>query len=288
VTGGATRSQPGGVGWDPQGSESPDDYGQAVARRNRAADVFRLILWTILPILGAAAVSILAGAAAVVEKAPAAVLRGWALWIAIGLAILVVAKAIRDYRWGRSLTQARYDAVKELQNRLGPALDLMTELAVIDPSENAARIANLRVIAQQCCSALVAMTPGVPNVRAVVFALMSGPDRLEAIGRFGRNDVPRIFHLSTPVGTEIMAYLEANPPIGAELYPDVSKEAPEGYEGRRNKYGTFIRVPIWSNGVVFGMLVVDAEKPNSLVDGDKQLAELVASLLATAFATVAP
>jgi len=235
-----------------------------------------------------AAVSILGLAAAAADPADASVLRFIAIGLAIALVALLIVKAIRDYRWGQSLASARYKAVRELHNTLGPALDMMTELATLARTETVARKAQLEKIADLCCSALVAMAPPGTEARAVVFALTSDPDRLQAIGRFGRNDIPRVFLLSDPAGKEIMRYLTADPQLGAQLFRDIQKKAPDGYLGRSDKYRTFIRAPIWSSGVAFGMLVIDAPKPKTLVEGDKILAELVAAELATAFAIAAP
>ncbi|MFJ8896789.1 GAF domain-containing protein [Leifsonia sp. NPDC102414] len=256
-------------------------------RTNLAADTGRFLVWTLLPVLGAAAVSVLGLLAAAIPEAATA-LRISAVIAACVLALLLLIKGIRDYRWGLSLEKARYDTVKELHNRLGPALDLMTELAMIDPSDTGGRKATLRAIADQCCAALVLMTPKSADVRAVVFAIAPDPDQLQPIGRFGRRDEPRTFLLDTPAGQEILEYLTADPQIGAELYPDIQKDAPTGYEGQRDRYRTFIRVPIWGNGTVFGMVTVDAPRKKSLLDDDKLLAELVASQLATAFAIAAP
>lgn len=258
-------------------------------RTNFAADSGRFIVWTLLPIVGAAAVSVLGLLASSVPRAETAGgLRFAALVVASALALLLIVKGVRDYRWGLSLAKTRYDTVKELHNRLGPALDVTTELAMVDPSDVDGRRAILRDVATQCCAALVAMTPSSADVRAVVFALAANPDQLQPIGRFGRRDEPRTFLLHSAAGQEITAYLTANPQNGAELYRDVRRYAPVGYEGRRELYRTFIRVPIWGNGTVFGMLTVDAPRAKSLLDDDTLLAELVASQLATAFAIAVP
>lgn len=257
-----------------------------MARRTKAAEGARFTLWNALPIALTALASILAILAAG-DPANAPTLRAWALIVAIALGALLLAKAIRDYRWGLSLERARYNAVEELHNSLGPALDMMTELATIDPAERSARHLQLEKIADQCCSALVAMTPGSAKVRAVVFEFLPDPDRFHPIGRFGRRDAPRTFLLSEPDGQEIMAYLKADPPNAGELYPDIQKNAPKHYEGNPERYRTFIRAPIWADGVVFGMVAVDAPKANSLTKGDVLLTELIASELAPAFAIAA-
>ncbi|MFP3465887.1 hypothetical protein [Leifsonia sp. SIMBA_070] len=251
-----------------------------------AIDGGRLFFWNILPILLTAAASILSVLAGG-DTRGAAALRLWAIVVAVALGALLVAKGIRDFRWGRSLERARYDAVRELHNTLGPALDMMTKMAIVDPAEGIARRALLEKIAEVCCGALVAMTPKSAEVRAVVFELAPTSGLLEPIARFGRRDVPRTFDLSTTAGGEILSYLENASTTGAELYRDIRKDAPTGYGGDRDRYRTFIRAPIWANDVVFGMIAVDAPQQNSLLSGDKLLAELVAAELATAFALAA-
>lgn len=64
-------------------------------------------------------------------------------------------------------------------------------------------------------------------------------------------------------------------------------DAPPGYNGDVERYRTFIRAPVFANNVVFGMLTVDAPKPDALSDGDVKLAELVAAQMAVAFAIAA-
>jgi len=248
-----------------------------------AADGGRLFLWTLLPVLLTACASVLSVMAAG-DPAAAPSLRLWAILVTVALGVLLLVKGVRDYLWGRSLDSARYDAVRELHNTLGPALDMMTKMAMIDPAERAGRRALLEKVAEVCCSALVAMTPKSAQVRAVVFELSGTSGLLEPIARFGRKDIPRTFELTTAAGEEIVAYLEDAPTKGAELYRDIKKRAPSGYAGDRDRYRTFIRAPIWANDVVFGMIAVDAPSKNSLADGDKLLAELVAAELATAFA----
>ncbi|MET3568141.1 hypothetical protein SAMN04515691_1316 [Leifsonia sp. 98AMF] len=255
--------------------------------RRVAADGARLFVWILLPVLLTACASVL-GVMAAGDPGAAPTLRFWAIIVTIALGILLLVKGVRDYLWGRSLDSARYDAVRELHNTLGPALDMMTKMAIVDRDEGAARRALLEKVAEVCCSALVAMTPKSAEVRAVVFELSATSGLLEPIARFGRRDVPRTFDLTSPAGEEIVAFLEDASTTGAELYPDIKKHAPVGYAGDRDRYRTFIRAPIWANDVVFGMIAVDAPRRKSLVDGDKLLAELVAAELATAFALNAP
>lgn len=217
----------------------------------------------------------------------AALLRYLAIGAGALATVLLVIKAIRDHKNLKTADEARYDTMKELRNKLGPALDLTAELAAIDLADSSPELLSesLKTIATHCCSALGAMVPASTDVRAIVYAFRE-PNELYPLARFGRNDVPRTFSLDAPDGAEIFTYLSGNSPEG-ELYRDTSGSAPLHYEGDRARYRTFIRAPIWSSGAVFGMVAVDAPKAGSLSAGDVFLAELIAAELAPAFAIAA-
>lgn len=262
-------------------------------------EILSFLLWTVLPIvLGAAATALglfaaLAGDASVVgpDGAPdaaaanAAGLRTWAIAAAIALGVVLIGKAFRDYRWGMTVKKVRYNTIRDLHNQLGPALQVMTELAMADPAEKEPRRLMLRDIARQCCNALIALTPESSGVRVAVFEVQPDPDRIAPIAHAGRSEQPRTFAASSDEGTEVLGYLNRVPPK-PELYQDTAKRAPSHYYGDRERYRSFIRVPIWANGFVFGMLTVDAPK-KALSKDDQKLAELIAAELEAAFAITA-
>lgn len=267
---------------------------------------WRIILWTVLPVLatfGATLFGLLAaGAGADASDARANgdpelaselaatsdSYRGWAIFAGGALAVLLIAKAFYESQEVKARKDIRYGAVRELHNRLGPALRLMTEAALLDPTETAARREILKNIASHCCSAIVAMVPGVKDVRAVVFELTRPPtgDLIKPLAQFGRMDIPRTFDRGDEQGREVFDFLEAEHP-GPERYEDLTKLAPPGFTVDSDRYRTFIRVPIWANGVIFGMLTVDAPKKRALREGDQMLAELIAAELEPAFAVTA-
>ncbi|MFJ4030146.1 hypothetical protein ACIPWF_22745 [Paenarthrobacter sp. NPDC089989] len=214
-------------------------------------------------------------------------LRSAAIIAGAAATALLVIKAVREDKEKKSAADARYDTMKELRNKLGPALDLMAELASVDPADSSREVLNesLKTIATHCCSALGAMMPASTDVRAIVYAVKE-PNELYPLARLGRNDVPRTFSFDKADGAEILTYLSGSSPEG-ELYADTSTEAPEHYEGDQARYRTFIRAPIWSSGVIFGMVAVDAPKAGSLSKGDVFLTELIAAELAPAFAIAA-
>jgi GAF domain-containing protein len=67
------------------------------------------------------------------------------------------------------------------------------------------------------------------------------------------------------------------------FYPDLTKEKPKGYDGTMENYKTFIAVPVWASGNVYGMVTVDAPKPRSLVLEDKYVIEMFADVVSIAF-----
>lgn len=259
-------------------------YSQDVAGRGVGKRISGFVTWTLAPVFAGAAVSVL-GFAIQAFPENAEVLRSWALGLAVALGVFSAAKAVRDFVRERSAEQLRYSAIEELHNKLGPALDLTAELAAIDPGERDARDALLKQIATQCCSALVAMTPAVKDVRAVIYQF-NASDEILPLASFGRRDAPRTFSLADAQGREILDYISGGE-LEPELFPDTKRKAPEHYVGDRRRYRTFIRARIWTSDAAYGMVAVDAPKKKSLTKGDRLLAALVASQLAIAFAIAA-
>jgi hypothetical protein len=251
---------------------------------SRVRSFLAFVIWTVLPIAGAAAVTLFGAVGQSVKPVDAGPWRVAAVVTASILALLLIGKSIRDRARMQSLETARYDALSELHDRLAPALDLMTEMAFLQPSDKKSRRLMLRNVASDCCSALVAMTPSSKDVRATVFQF-EPPDTIGPLARFGRQDLPRTFSLDTPEGREVMTFLESR--SDGELYTDTVGSPPPDYTGDRSRYRTFIRVPIRGKDVVFGMLTVDAPKRRSLKVGDVGLANLVAAELGAAFAIAA-
>lgn len=127
-------------------------YGRSVNIRRVSLNVEFAGL-TVLPIVGAAASTVL-GLIAANDPGHAGVLRTWAIVAACLVVLLLVTKAIREQQHKSSLSSVRYAALAELHNRLGAALDLITEIALLDPREQDARQERLRSVAVQCCATL--------------------------------------------------------------------------------------------------------------------------------------
>ena len=66
-----------------------------------------------------------------------------------------------------------------------------------------------------------------------------------------------------------------------ELWPDLSKESPPGYERGANNYQTFIQCGVLDDsGEVVGMLTVDAPQANELTKIDGKVVHLLCRYLA--------
>ena len=115
-----------------------------MASTGRARGVGSVFFWSILPVELTGVASVL-GAIDSLEKdnrfrlAPLdsnqrhrlAILT---LVVALALMLLLIAKSIEDHVFGQSLVGARYDTVKKFHNRVGPALDGRSELALTSRS----------------------------------------------------------------------------------------------------------------------------------------------------------
>ena len=208
----------------------------------------------------------------------------WAFMLFGGIALILGAIAIetvqvfRDSRRGKSLAAEREDMRREIRDALKPIPELIAQLPALGYGDRAHR---LQGIAQACATALfMLVSPHADGVRANVFALEDGPDRMEWLAHVGRGATPRPFIAGTLRGDSALQFISELRPA---FYPDLTTEQPEGYEGSMSDYETFVSVPIWSDQAVYGMVTIDAPTKNTLTVGDQYLVEIVAEMIATAF-----
>lgn len=208
----------------------------------------------------------------------------WALMLFGGIALILAAIAIqavqvfRDTRRVKSLAAEREDMRCEIRDALKPIPELIAQLPALGYGDRAHR---LQGIAQACATALfMLVSPHAEGVRANVFALEDGPDRMEWLAHVGRGATPRPFVAGTARGDSALQFITELMPV---FYPDLTTKQPDGYEGSMSDYETFVSVPIWSDQAVYGMVTIDAPTKNTLTEGDQYLVEIVAEMMATAF-----
>lgn len=208
----------------------------------------------------------------------------WALMLFGGIALILAAIAIqvaqvyRDSARSKSIESERQNLRRQIRDALKPIPELIAQLPALGYAERALR---LQGIAQACATGLyMLVSPHAAGVRANVFALEEGPDRMVWLAHVGRGETPRPFEAGTPRGDAALEFITSLKPA---FYPDLAHHRPPGYEGSMSDYDTFISVPVWSDESVYGMVTIDAPEANSLSLGDQYLVEVVAELMATAF-----
>lgn len=179
----------------------------------------------------------------------------------------------------RSLENDRAQFRLEVRDAMRPIARQIAQLPALGFEERAQR---LHAIAQTCATALfMLISPHAKNMRANVFVLREGPDRMEWLAHVGRGKSPRPFLAGTRRGDAALNFITE---LQSSFYPDLQKAQPDGYEGSMTDYETFIAVPVWSDQAVHGLVTVDAPVAGSLTVADQHIVELVAELMSTAFA----
>lgn len=149
----------------------------------------------------------------------------------------------------------------------------------------------LEMVANLAVGALRLMLyPRVPAVRANVFKLTPDKDGLNCMASSTKHQ-PSAFRPGEAETVDAIAFLNSGDPL--IFYDDLAVRKPWRAADRRRTYKTFasfpIAAPIPRNDEprnVYGMLTIDSPHPGSFTQIDKDAAEIVADLLATAFAIV--
>lgn len=244
------------------------------------------LFWSILPTVSGSAATIL-GIIAAMGVGDSVAVRAWAIVAALLTCALLVVKAVRDKKREAAEKQARYDAIDELRNRIAPASELISKLALVDSGDTGRRQVMLRHVADMCASALVSMMPGTKDARAVVYEVDALRGTIAPIGTFGRSGTPRSFAFTSADGAEILEFLSTEAVGDDGLFEDLEVRAPSSYNGDLRRYRTMLRARIGVGDLTFGMITVDAPKPKSLSQGELDLTRLIAAEVATAFAIAA-
>lgn len=216
----------------------------------------------------------------------------WALLLFPGIAAIITAvilqvahvhrEASRAAERDRSEAEERIEVRQQFRDALRPISELIAQLPALSYADRALR---LQGIAQAATTGLyMLLSPHAKGVRANVFSLHDGPDRMTWLAHTGRGVTPRPFMSGTARGDAALEFVTRLEPV---MYADLTAKRPAGYEGSMSDYETFIAVPVWTDESVYGMVTIDAPTKNTLTVGDQYLVELVAELMATAFAVAA-
>jgi hypothetical protein len=208
----------------------------------------------------------------------------WVLYLlgvatAISAIALQVSKVVLDFR--RDVEAANFRVL--LRDALLPVTGLVAEMQVDATSQ--VRREQIKTVATAAVGGICALiTPHAKRVRANVFWFAPAPvddePDLVWLAHAGRGERPDKFERGTDRGDGVIKFLQGLKPA---FYPDLRKIKPDTFVGNMDNYTTFIAVPIWASGNVYGMVTVDAPKARSLVREDLYVVEMFADVVSIAF-----
>jgi hypothetical protein len=194
--------------------------------------------------------------------------------LAVTAILFQIVKVVLDRR--RDIASANFRV--QLRDALMPVTGVISDM---DPHATyEVRGAQIKTAAQATTGALCQLiSPHSSRVRANVF-WVEPAGNLVWLAHSGRGERPCPFERGTPRGDAAFEFLAALIP---EFYPDLKKRKPIGWQGTMEGYRTFVAVPIWTTGKVFGMVTVDSPRANSLVLEDQYVVEMFSEVMTLAF-----
>lgn len=185
---------------------------------------------------------------------------------------------VREHLRGLTIEDAKKKLSIKFTDELRPLAVAVAEVSRLPANE---RKHAVKQAAQVAVTALRAIADDrVHRSRANVFGLNPDIQQMEAIASVGRGQKPKPFVAGNPRGDAAFSFLESTKPI---LYTDLTVKRPQGFKLADHDYRTFISVPIWTDGGVYGMVTIDAPEAGSLSGADLALTALIAEMMAAAF-----
>ncbi|MGV7311978.1 GAF domain-containing protein [Mycobacterium kansasii] len=167
-----------------------------------------------------------------------------------------------------------------LKDAMQPVAELIADMPA---QSKLKRKATIRTVCTQAVSALTLLLKDVSRLRATVYEVTANGN-MECVSYHGRGGgvKPNPFIKNTTRGDSALRLVATG---GDPLFVgDIDTVEGIDYGGTGSGYKTFISASIHNDADGYGMVTIDAPRPGSLVDTDKQLVGLVADLLAIAFA----
>jgi len=263
-----------------------------------------LTFWIVPVLTAAASAGLFTLKSTLASKDPAVpTLFFWGFVLAAVTVVLTIGKLLmeratkhREARETARRIQAAEDAATDATTVLTASIkagleQTIEQIAEMPHMDNARLEDRLDMVAGLAVGALRLMLyPRVPAVRANVFKVTPEKDGLNCMASSTKHK-PTPFRAGEAETVEAIAFLNSGDAI--MFYDDLAMKKPESWGNRGRAYETFasfpIAAPVPRNGEprnVYGMLTIDSPKAGSFTQIDKDTAEIVADLLATAFAIV--
>lgn len=143
--------------------------------------------------------------------------------------------------------------------------------------------ADLGALCTHLVGALVRAYPEVEDVRAITYFFNEDHTKLIPEYDAGTRRPSGPFLISDQRGKAAIHFVHTS--TEARLQDD-TKNGAEGWKGSGDGYRCFVAAPILSAGDRYGMLTIDAKAPYALTQEDELVAQLAASLIGVAMASI--
>lgn len=220
--------------------------------------------------------------AAVAAAVSGALGGGWLVVCGVGAGIAAGYPFAREWAT-RVDRRIELDEASQLRVALRNALQPLSERIARMPAMSPGRRRNeIEVVATDAASPLVQILNGVDQLRAVVYELDEAGAEMTPLAYQGRGGTrPTGFVSGTGRGDSAIRLVLQN---RKRFVRNVAEEPSPDYEGSGEGYQTFISVSINDGTNAYGMLTLDAPEAGALVQLDVYVLEVVANLVAIAFA----
>jgi hypothetical protein len=211
-----------------------------------------------------------------------------ALLVAAG--VCLVAAAAVTYAGDRvrrtneqSLTQVGAESQLTMTDALQP---ILRRLAILVHRTTPQRPDAFQKVVGAVLQSLPTLFPDVDGVRMVIFrqeAEKNKRKRLAVEDFAGRpKDEPKPFVMGE--GDRPAAVFTWLSEGKSRFVPNIDLESDPNWKGSGRGYRTFISVPVIADGVIYGMLTIDAPSPGDLDETDVPVLEVLGHCLAAAYA----
>lgn len=200
--------------------------------------------------------------------------------------LLSIGLTIAIERWRRANKQGEREEAAQLQIVVTDAImPLLADVAKMPKRPTSTNQKMLPRVIGNVSPSLKLFLPEAKRLRVVVYTVETKSDgrrRLVVTNAVGRKDSPRFFAEGDGGrGDAAFRMLSRGESI---FVADVNKSALPGKERSGSGYRTFISASIVADELAYGMLSVDAPFPGDLDENDVPMVEVVAAILAIAFA----
>ncbi|MGH3656361.1 MAG: GAF domain-containing protein [Micromonosporaceae bacterium] len=219
---------------------------------------------------------------------------GVSFWLMLAAAAVLTAGAVglpmfaeraASMRAGDAQDSAE-DAKQQMRLVVGRVLTPLAYLLgeITDAQPRSAAVGRLQGQAMQVVLAAATELVDATDARACFFRLADGRNRqrrMELAGYYGRaQPATWVLTSGTPLGDSALEILDDDM---TAFFPDLTKEAPPGWDDDEHRHRALVVVPIATEQRQFGLMTVDTLRTCGLTEQDAEVVQLLGELLSAGF-----